>query len=247
MLPSMWFAKSILLLERITRDELGWLETRSRVREFSRNATVVPPAQGPTAILLVISGSVIVRCQDDRFPRFPSTTLEIGDVFGDLPNGTLGEPPLGVQARDHARVALIPVESLEVILRHDHPRAFSLHKPSDGLRGLSVFDVLFRSSQERLLGLLVELLNTVGQRLSGGRVDLGGRWSTKKIARATGLSAGVVAWWLQQYQARGWLQYHRRLVIVEPVEFRHALEHLRDDDRADILAEPRPFATRPAA
>ncbi|HEY6563051.1 MAG TPA: hypothetical protein VIY86_01020 [Pirellulaceae bacterium] len=247
MSKAFWFAKSCGFLEQLPRPLFPWLETRTRIRTFARQQPVELADENPRAVLMVMFGEVEIRPTTRMGRQPPTTDLVIGDLFGALPAVAECEPESLAFASQRAEVALLPVEAMQSVFLKTRMHA-GVRRIPRRFRRPPLSEVLFRLPKERLVRLLLDLVEICGERIPGDAVALRGGWSDAELASMTVGCPRSVRWCLQSMMEQGLLERRgRRILVLSPMRLRQELELLMDDDRADVLAEPRPFDRQLAA
>src|SRR5207237_5728600 len=113
---------------------------------------------------------------------------------------------------EEARVIAIPREEMLWLMEQRPDVSLSVTKLL-GLRRRRIENrmrnILFRSTRERIVGLLAELLETHGQRATGGGWEIRLRLSHQELANLIGATRESVTLALGQLQREGLIAIHR--------------------------------------
>ncbi len=212
----LWYLKRCSLFERLTPEEARRLESRALLRTFPRRALIYAPTEPGQSVLVLTSGRVKIK---DLTPDGKETILAFideGEIFGELALLD-GEPRQEyAEAVEECRVLLLPRDDLLALMTARPDVALSITRLV-GLRRRRIENrlrnVLFLSSRERLVRLLLELMDTHGTR-HGQQCTLRLRLSHQELASLTGLTRETVTLVLGQLQAAGLIVAQRRCITV---------------------------------
>ena len=208
--------KQCRLFELLPAAQLSRLESRARVRSFPKNASVYLPSDESQAVFVLLSGRVRLCSYTPDGKQAIHAFIEPGEMFGEL---ALMQPE-GYE--DHAEamlpstVALIPKQEIEALLSEN--AAFSLgvtkfiswrrRRIERRLRSL-----LFRSNRDRLVHLLLDLVDQYGRPAEGGTlIDI--RLSHQELANIIGSTRESVTVVLGELQLARHLTVSRQRIVV---------------------------------
>jgi CRP/FNR family transcriptional regulator, cyclic AMP receptor protein len=216
MSETIWFLKRCPLFERLSPAEAERLEARALARTFARKQIVYFPDEPGRTVLVLARGRVKIKAvtPDGRETIFGF--VEPGELFGEL--AVLDEQPRKeyAEAVEDSLVLAVPREDLlwlmarrpDVALSVTKLLGWRLRRVENRLR-----NTLFRSTRERTVGLLVELLEQHGQPVDGGW-EIRLRLSHQELANLIGATRESVTLALGQLQRDGLIAVHRRLIRV---------------------------------
>jgi CRP-like cAMP-binding protein len=216
MSEAIWFLKSCPLFERLTPEERGRLEAHSRARTFSRGAVVYCPDELGETVLLLTRGRIKIMALTPDGHEAILAFIEPGEIFGEL--AVLDEAPRNehAEAVQDSHVLAIPREDLLWLLSRRPDIALSITKLI-GLRLRRIENrlksILFRSTRERTVAVLLELLDTHG-RVLGRRGEISIRLSHQELANLIGATRERVTVTLGQLQREGLIEINRRRIVI---------------------------------
>ncbi|HJZ92321.1 MAG TPA: Crp/Fnr family transcriptional regulator [Gemmataceae bacterium] len=227
-----WYLKRCDLFGRLSEAEADRLNRRARIRRYPRGELIYAPADAGLAVLVLARGRVKIH---DLTPNGRETILafiEEGEIFGEV--AVLDGRPRRefAAAVEPSEVLAIPREDFVGLLEVRADLTLSVTRLV-GLRRERVEarlrNTLFLSSRGRLAHLLLELIESHGERNGDGhaiRFPL----SHQDLAGLIGVSRETVTLTLGQMEADGLVAVERRRVVVRD------LARLRRD--ADRLPNP---------
>jgi CRP/FNR family cyclic AMP-dependent transcriptional regulator len=216
MSEAIWFLKRCPLFEHLTPDECQRLESRSRARAFPRRSTIYFPDEPGESVLLLTRGQVKIMALTPDGREMIFAFIEPGELFGEL--AVLDAAPRNehAEAVEDSHALAIPRDELLWLMGRRPDIALSVTKLI-GLRLRRIENrlrnTLFRSTRERTVAVLLELLASHG-RAAGGRWEIGLRLSHQEMANLIGATRESVTLTLGQLQKEGLIEVNRRRVIV---------------------------------
>jgi CRP/FNR family transcriptional regulator, cyclic AMP receptor protein len=211
-----WFLKRCVLFEHLTPEECRRLDSRALARSFSRGEIIYFPAEPGRTVLVLARGRVKIKAvtPDGRETIF--AFIEPGELFGEL--ALLDSAPRNeyAEAVESTQVLAIPREELvwlmgrrpDVALHVTKLLGFRLRRIENRLR-----NILFRSNRERIVALLMELLESHGGPTEHGwEINL--RLSHQEIANLIGATRETVTVTLGQLQRERMVKVDRRRITV---------------------------------
>ena len=212
-----WFLKNCRLLERLDPSQLGWLESRSRMRQFPKNSTVYLPADQSDGVLLLAAGRVKICSVTPDGKQSILTFVEPGDVFGELSLFDSGAREEFARATEDTTVVLMPSDSLRKVAEENPYLAMGITRLV-GLRRKRVERrlkyLLFRPNRERLIHLLLELAEDYGTTNAQNEVEIGIKLSHQDLASVIGSTRESVTLILGEMQNEGLVRIGRRKVVL---------------------------------
>ena len=216
MSEKIWFLKRCPLFEHLAPEECRRLEVRSLERGFRRGEIIYFPSEAGRTVLVLARGRVKIKAvtPDGRETIF--AFIEPGELFGEL--ALLDGEPRNeyAEAVEETRALAIPREELlwlmgrrpDVALHVTKLLGFRLRRVENRLR-----NILFRSNRERIVALLVELLESHG-RHEGNAWEIRLRLSHQELANLIGATRETVTVTLGQLQREGLVSVKRRRITV---------------------------------
>jgi CRP/FNR family transcriptional regulator, cyclic AMP receptor protein len=216
MSETIWYLKRCPLFERLSAAETQRLDSRSVARTFQRKEIIYFPTDPGRSVLVLARGRVKIKAivADGRETIF--AFIEPGGVFGELAIIDGEKRNEYAEAAEDSLVLSVPRE--EVLWLMERQPQVSLHITK--LLGLRLRrlenrlqNVLFHSIRERIVSLLLELLETHGS-LSGGRWELRIRLSHEEFAGLIGATRETVTATLGQMRRDGLIEIQRKRIVV---------------------------------
>ncbi|MDQ3331656.1 MAG: Crp/Fnr family transcriptional regulator [Planctomycetota bacterium] len=216
MADQIWYLKNCRLFERLTASQLVRLESRAGMRSFPRGSHIYQPSDPGVGVLLVAQGRVRLSSVTPDGKRAVLAFIEPGELFGEL-------VLLDDGIREECAEAV--VESLVIFLPTNDLRSMMEEIPdvSLGITKLIGFrrrrierrlkSLLFRSNRDRLVHLLLELVEQYGQPDSGG-VLVGIRLSHQDLASVIGSTRETVSVLLGELKAEGYVRVGRQRIVI---------------------------------
>jgi CRP-like cAMP-binding protein len=215
-----WYLKSCDLFERLTPEQIARLEARSRSRTFARGSLVYLPAQQNDSVLLLASGRIKLYHNTSDGKQAVLALVEPGELFGELAILDRGLREEFAEAVENSTVVLIPAGEIQRLME-THPRVSLEVTRLMGLRRQRVErrlkSLLFHSNRERLVHLLLELVEQYGRSMLDG-VSLGIKLSHQDLASMIGSTRETVTVLLGELQAEGSIIVRRRQILLTQME-----------------------------
>lgn len=218
-----WYLKRCPLFERLTPDEHARLERASLARTFRKREIVYFPHDPGESVLVMARGRIKIKAVSPDGRETIFAFMEPGEIFGEL--AILDGEPRNeyAEAVEESMVLALPREELLWIMERRSDVAmhvtkllgFRLRRIENRLKNL-----LFRSTRERAVALLVELVESHG-RLAGNRVEIRMRLSHQELASLIGSTRETMTSTLGQLQREGLIEiFRRRIAVLRPEKLR---------------------------
>lgn len=212
----LWYLKQCDLFERLSAEQAARLDRHAVLRTFKKRALVYAPLQPGQVVLILARGRIKIK---DITPDGKETILafiEEGELFGELALLD-GEPRQDyAEAAEDCRVLLLPRDELLWLMSQRPDVALSVTKLI-GLRRRRIENrlrnVLFLSSRERMVRLLLELVEAHGERRDG-RGDIRLPLSHQELASLIGVTRETATTVLGQLQADKLIEVRRRRISI---------------------------------
>jgi CRP-like cAMP-binding protein len=234
----LWYLKRCDLFERLTPAQAERLERHALMRTFKRRSLIYLPDEPGQSVLVLARGRVKIR---DVTPDGKETILAFideGELFGEL--ALVDDEPRReyAEAVVDSQVLVIPRDHLLWLMGQQPDVALSVTKLV-GLRRrrlqTRLRNVLFLSSRERLVRLLLELAEMHGLR-NGNRFEIGLPLCHQELGGLIGVTRETVTVVLGQLQQEGLIQVQRcRITVLD--SHRLAAE---SSEVAQLLPDGRP-------
>jgi CRP/FNR family cyclic AMP-dependent transcriptional regulator len=216
MSEKIWYLKNCELFEQLSPEEAQRLEQKARLRSFKRQEVIYFPTQPGESVLLLARGRVKIKNLTPEGKEAILAFIDEGELFGEL--ALLDEQPRSeyAEAVTDAQVLVIPREEM-LWLMQQRPDV-SLHVTKLlGLRRRRIENrlrnIMFRSNRDRVLSLLLELVETYGKQ-QGGHWEIGLHLSHQEMAGLIGATRETVTVALGHLQLEGLIRVYRRRITV---------------------------------
>ena len=243
-----WYLKRCPLFERLMPDEHVRLERTSLARTFRKREIVYFPHDPGESVLVMARGRIKIKAVSSEGRETIFAFMEPGEVFGELAIVDGAPRNEYAEAVEESLVLALPREELlwlmqrrpDVALHVTKLLGFRLRRIENRLKNL-----LFRSTRERAVALLVELLDSHG-RLTGDRWEIRLRLSHQELASLIGSTRETVTATLGQLQREGLIEiFRRRIAVLNPDRLRAEMKGEKAQERALPATRPLIGAGRP--
>jgi CRP/FNR family transcriptional regulator, cyclic AMP receptor protein len=215
-----WYLKNCRLLSRLPEAALGKLEACSRSNRFKSGEVIYIPIDRADSVLIVVSGQVKLCHVTPEGKESILAFIEPGELFGEmsLAGGSVREE-LAI-ATCASTIVLVPGRAMEAMMNEHAGLALGVTQLL-GFRRRRIErrlkSLLFRSSRDRLVQLLVELAEEYGDKASEG-IEIRLRLSHQDLANIIGSTRETVTNTLGQLQEEGLVLLGRQRVTVRSLE-----------------------------
>ncbi|MHC4181446.1 MAG: Crp/Fnr family transcriptional regulator [Planctomycetota bacterium] len=214
-----WYLKRCDLLKGLTPERLGRLESRCRIRTFSRKGLIYLPADHADGVLLLASGRVKISVLTEEGKEAILAFIEPGELFGELAVLEGSDREEYAEAAEFSTMVLIPADDMRRLMEENPEVSVGITRLI-GMRRRRVERrlkyLLFRSTRDRLIHLLLELAEQYGIAADEG-VRLRIKLSHQDLANIIGSTRETVTIALGELQAEGCLRLgRRRIVLTDP-------------------------------
>ena len=212
----LWYLKRCDLFEQLTPEQVHRLESRALMRKFKRHATVYAPSEPGLSVLVLATGRVKIKHLTPDGKETILAFIEEGEIFGEL--ALLGDNLRGehAEAVEDSQILLIPQEDLLWLMEQRSDLALSITKLV-GLRRRRIENrlrnVLFLSSRERMVHMLLELIDSYGDR-QGNVCTIRLPLTHQDLASLIGVTRETVTVVLGQLQYDRLIKVQRRHITV---------------------------------
>ena len=215
-----WHLKSCELFERLSPEEIRRLESRSRSRKFARKSPIYLPADEARSVLLLASGRAKITTFTPDGRQGILAFIEPGELFGELAMFDSEERGECAEAVENSTVVMIPGDEVMQLMEEHAEFCLGVTKLI-GLRRRRIERrlkyLLFRSSRDRLVHLLLELTADYGSPTAAG-ITIRLKLSHQDLANVIGCTRETVTIVLGELQAEGLLKVGRRKLLVTNIE-----------------------------
>lgn len=216
MSEKIWHLKNCDLFERLSPDELATLERSALARKYPRGGLIYLPRDAGDSVLLLAAGRVKITNVTGEGKQAILTLIEPGELFGELAAIDAADRDEFAEAMQASTVILIPAEQMQALMQA-HPDVTLGVTKLIGLRRRRIErrlkHLLFRSNRERLVHLLLELVEQYGVTDSRG-VAVGIKLSHQDLASIIGSTRESVTVLLGELQLARLIKVDRRRIVV---------------------------------
>ena len=211
-----WYIKNCNIFSHLSSADISGLESRSRMRKLKRGEPVYLPHEEADGILLVTEGRVKSCHTTPEGKQSILGFVDVGEVFGEL--SLVCDQPRNeyVETTEKTTLVLLPKRELLLITKKYPSIAMGVSKLI-GVRRQRVErrlrNLLFHSNRERVIHLLLELVERYGQHDAEG-VKLGIRLSHQEIASIIGSTRETVTVVLGQLSDEQLVNVSRRRLTL---------------------------------
>ncbi|MCH5376803.1 MAG: Crp/Fnr family transcriptional regulator [Planctomycetes bacterium] len=211
-----WILKRCGLFERLSNDQIQLIESRSRARKFPKGSVIYLPSDQSDSVMLVVSGRIKLYHLTPDGKQALLALVDPGELFGELAILEEGQREEFAECMESAEVVAIPRDVMHRLMESHVEVSLGVTRLI-GLRQRRIErrlkSLLFRSNRERLVHLLVELLEKYGQPVPEG-IQIGIRLSHQDLANIIGSTRETVTVLLGELGADNLISVKKRKVIV---------------------------------
>lgn len=221
-----WILKRCGLFEQMSKDQIRLIESRSRFRKFSKGSVIYLPSDQSDSVMLVVSGRIKLYHLTPDGKQALLALIDPGELFGELALLDSGHREEFAECMEPAEVVAIPRSVIQQLMESHAEVSLGVTRLI-GLRQRRIErrlkSLLFRSNRERLVHLLVELIEKYGQSNPEG-VQIGIRLSHQDLANIIGSTRETVTVLLGELGSDQLLSIKKRKIIVpDPVRLAESI------------------------
>lgn len=215
-----WYLKNCDLFERLSPDDIARVESRAKSRTFKRGGLVYLPTDAGNSLLLLTSGRVKIYHITGEGKQAVLALIDPGEVFGELSIFEGGQRDEFAEAMETSTLVMISDDEMQRLMEQ-YPEVSIRVSKLMGLRRKRVErrlkSLLFRSNRERLVHLLIELVEKYGRRTVDG-VLIGIKLSHQELASIIGSTRETVTVILGELQDENAVIVRRRQIILKQLD-----------------------------
>lgn len=216
MTQSIWFLQRCSLFDHLTSDQAEHLERRALNKTFHKGEIIYFPSEPAESVLLLARGRVVIKDITPDGKESILAFIEEGEVFGELALVDETRRNEYAEAAEDSQILAVARDDLLWLIGQ---------RPDVGLRVTKLLglrrrrienrlrNILFHSNRERISSLLLELLDSYGERV-GDRWEIRLRLSHQELANLIGATRESVTLILGHLQLEGLIQVRRRRITV---------------------------------
>lgn len=212
----LWYLKHCDLFGELTPEQIERLESHALIRRFKRQETVYAPGEPGRSVLVLASGRVKIKHITSDGKETILAFIDEGEIFGEL--ALLGEVPRGeyAEAVADSQILMIPQEDILWLMEQRSDLALSITKLVGWRRRRvenRLRNILFLSSRDRMVHMLLELIDSHGDR-RGDVCEIRLPLTHQDLASLIGLTRETVTVILGQLQLERLIKVQRRRITV---------------------------------
>lgn len=219
MADQIWFLKNCDLFKRLSPEEIQRIESKSKFRKFERKSLIYLPADQNDAVLLLVSGRVKLYHITGEGKQTLLAIIDPGEIFGELALFNSGKKEEFAETMQPSSVIMIPGSEIQRLMEEHSTVSLGVTRLM-GLRRWRIErrlkSLLFRSTRDRLVYLLLELAEKYGRRTTEG-VLIATKISHQEMSSMIGSTRETVTNQLGELQLEGNLRVRRRQLILPDI------------------------------
>jgi CRP-like cAMP-binding protein len=219
MSETLWHLKHCDLFQQLTPEEFARLESRSRFRTYPARSPIYLPEEKADSIFLVAEGLVKVSNLSPDGKESILAFIEPGEIFGELALLDIRKRDEFVEAVNRTTVVMIPADEFQRIISIRADVSLAITKLV-GMRRQRIErrlkNLLFQSTRDRLIHLLLDLEEQFGQDTPEG-VRLRIKLSHQDLGNLIGATRETVTSLLGQLRVEGSIEYKRCKIVLKNV------------------------------
>lgn len=216
MREKIWVLKRCNLFATLKPAELQRLERHALLRSFKARDIIYFPTDPGQSVMVLTRGRVKIKAITPDGKETIFAFVNEGEIFGELAIFDCEPRKEYAEAVKESQVVAIPRDDMNWLIGHRPDIAlhvtqllgFRIRRVENRLR-----NIMFRSNRERILALLVELLESHGQP-QGTRWDIGLSLSHQDLANLIGATRETVTTTLGKLQHERILEVHRQRITI---------------------------------
>ncbi|MEO2017968.1 MAG: Crp/Fnr family transcriptional regulator [Fuerstiella sp.] len=215
-----WYLKKCSVLGQLSTEQILNIESQCFSREFVRGEVIYLPNDMGDSVLLLARGRVRIYHVTGEGKQAILGFMEPGELFGEVSvfNGSRRDEY--AEATEKSFVVLLPRHVMQQLMLENPSISMTLTRMF-GLRVRRIErrlkSLLFRTSRERLIHLLLELAEKYGRHTPDGIV-IGKKFSHQDMASIIGATRETVTITLGELQTEGKLKIHKRQITLNNAE-----------------------------
>lgn len=211
-----WFLKCCSILERLGPAELAELESRARIKKFPGRSPVYLPSDAADAVLLLVTGRVKICGSSADGRESILAFIEPGELFGELAMFDDETRQEHAETTEPSTVVVLPRDALRQVMERHAEISLGVTKLI-GLRRRRIERrlkyLLFRSNRDRMIHLLLELVEQYGEAEAEG-IRLRIKLSHQELASIVGSTRETVTIVLGELQAEQLITVGRQRITI---------------------------------
>ena len=216
----LWHLEQINIFKDLSEDEMLEIDKISKLRELDKKANIYFPKDPSNVVYLLKSGRVKLTNVGEDGKEIIKAIIYPGEIFGELALAGENKRTDNAIALDKdVKICIISIEEMEKMIQKIPRLAFKITRVI-GERTIELerkySGLVSRSSEERILYFLSELVNKIGQEI-GLEILIKHNLTQKDIAGLTATSRQTVNAVFNDLKRKGVANFQRdRIIIHEP-------------------------------
>ncbi len=215
-----WYLKQCSVFAQLSPDQIAAIEPSCFCREYARGEMVYLPSDMGDSALLLAKGRVRIYHLTTEGKQAILGFVEAGELFGELSAFDGSQRNEYAETTEKTVVVLLPRHVMQDVMAQNPSVSMKLTRLF-GLRLRRVErrlkSLLFRSSRDRLIHLLLELAERYGQPNAEGMV-IRQKISHQDMASIIGATRETVTITLGELQTEGVVEINRRMITLKNMD-----------------------------
>jgi CRP/FNR family transcriptional regulator, cyclic AMP receptor protein len=211
-----WHIKNCNLFEQLAEEEIAKIEGSSSLRTFQRKELVYLPSDSGDSVLLLVSGRIKMYHITSDGKQTLLAFIDPGEIFGELAIFEPGNREDFAETMEKSTVVLIPGRVIRELMNEKPVVSMQISRLM-GMRRKRLErrlkSLLYRSTRERFIFLLLELAEKYGQQLNEG-VLINIKLSHQELSSIIGSTRETVTNALIDLRDEGAINIQKRKIIV---------------------------------
>ena len=211
-----WHLRNCDLFDKLTPEEISHVESRCLAKPLSRNTPVYLPSDFSNGVFMLAKGRVKICHLTPEGKQSILGFINPGELFGELSLFQEGSRDEYAEAVEKSLIVLIPEEVMKSMVER-HPSVSVGITKLIGLRRMRIErrlkHLLFQSNKERLVHLLLDLVEQYGKESDNG-IALSINLSHQDMASLIGSTRESVTLLLGELQNQKLIKTARRKVWI---------------------------------
>lgn len=226
----LWRLKSCELFQKLTPEEISHLESHSRMKVYPSKSPIYLPSDSADTVFLVVDGVVKVSSLSPDGKQSILAFIDRGELFGELALIDSGPRDEFVEAVGRTTIVMMPAGIVRQLIARRSDLALAVTKLV-GLRRQRierrVKNLLFQSSRERLIHLLLDLEEQFGMETDQG-VQIRLKLSHQDLANLIGTTRETVTGILGDLRNEKLIEARRcKLTLLSPERLASSVKRTR--------------------
>ncbi len=215
-----WYLKNCNLFEKLSEEDIAGIERSSSLKIFQRKQLVYLPNDSGDSVLLLVSGRIKMYHITSDGKQSLLAFIDPGEIFGELAVFDSGKRDDFAETMEKSTIVMIPGDMIKQLMI-EKPYVSMQISQLLGLRRKRVErrlkSLLYRTTRERFIHLLLELTEKYGQQTKDGvLIDI--KLSHQELSSIIGSTRETVTNALIDLRDEGSIDIHKRKIIIKNID-----------------------------